>query len=507
MSVPAGRRRPAIAAFAALAVLGAACAGDNPRPSELARAGTTAAPPTVPPTSAPARTSTTLAPPATSTSAPPTAVAGARGIGDPYFPDLGNGGYDVDRYDVELRADPAVNASIAVRVTITARAATALSSFHLDLAGMTVQSVRVDGVDATVRRDDSELVVTPPRPIAPDTSFVTVVEYSGTPTPVADAEGTPLGWLRAGSTTYVVSEPNGAHGWLVSNDHPSDKARFTFRIDVPAGLTAAANGRLRSSLTTDGRTTWVWDNPEPMATYLATVAIGTFSVVDAGTSAGGVRVRHVLPPALVPALTDVLADTDEMLDVLASMFGPYPFGDYGVLVIDARLGYALETQTLSLFDRPIALSSQSRSFQVHELAHQWFGNSVTPRTWRDIWLNEGFATYAESLYRERTEAGFDLDAEMRRLARTPREPIADPGPSELFDREVYDRGALTLHALRRTIGDPAFFAFVRAWATDQRHANGSTDDLITLANRIAGRDVRPLVTDWLTADPMPALPG
>ena len=143
---------------------------------------------------------------------------------------------------------------------------------------------------------------------------------------------------------------------------------------------------------------------------------------------------------------------------------------------------------------------------MHELAHQWFGDSVTVRGWRDIWLNEGFATYAESLYRERTEPGFDIDATMRALARTRHPPIADPAPADLFDKNIYERGALTLHALRRSVGDDAFFAVLRAWATERRHANGSTADFVALASRVAGRDVGPLLTAWLTADPMPALP-
>jgi len=501
--------RPRRAALVALAtaVLAAACsngsglardASVDDRTTEVAASPTTTVTPSPPTATVPSPTATP-----TPTATTPIDLAGA---GDPYFPLLGNGGYDVVRYDVALSANPSTTTAIAVRTTVTATATSALTSFHLDLAGMTIGSVTVDGTAAAFRREGDELVVTPPRAVGAGATFVTAVDYAGTPQPLTDAELTRLGWLRAGDATFVVSEPNGAHSWLASSDHPSDKASFSYRIDVPDGVTAAANGRLVSAESRNGRTTWVWDAPEPMATYLATVAIGSFTVVDGG-AAGGVRIRHVVPTSLTQPLTSTFARTGEMIDVLSSMFGPYPFSDYGALVIDARLGYALETQTLSLFDRQIALSSSTQTFQVHELAHQWFGNSVTPRAWRDVWLNEGFATYAESLWRERTETGFDIDATMRALARRPYAPIGDPEPSGLFGRNVYDRGALTLHALRRTVGDDAFFRTIRAWATQYAHANASTDDFTRLASRVSGTDVAPLIDAWLNADPMPALPG
>ena len=354
----------------------------------------------------------TAAPVVTTTRVPVPGPTDPGGAGDPYFPLLGNGGYDVARYDLALRVDP--------RVDVLDQHPRAHHG-HRDRHARDV-SPRPRGAHGSfghrrrrrgrVRRDGEELVVTPPQPIAAGSTFVTALDYAGVPEPVLDAEGTRLGWLRAGGTTYVVSEPNGAHGWLASNDHPTDKALFRFRIDVPEGITAAANGRLVSSTTENGRTVWEWQTAEPMATYLATIAIGSFTIVDGGTTKG-VRIRHVLPTRSRPQLSASIAGTPQMIDVLTSIFGPFPFSDYGVLAIDARLGFALETQTLSLFDRTILAGGNSAAIQVHELAHQWFGNSVSIRSWRDIWLTEGFATYTESLWRERTERGFDIDAAMR----------------------------------------------------------------------------------------------
>lgn len=448
---------------------------------------------------------TTTAPAPSTITATPRGPADPAGAGDAYFPLLGNGGFDVARYDIAIIANPPASTDIVVRTTITAVATATLATFDLDLTGMTIASVAVDGGPAAFTRDGAEVVVVPARAISFGATFVTTIEYSGTPARLVDAEQTVVGWQRVGTTSFVVSEPNGAHNWLASSDHPSDKAAFTFRIDVPSAVTAAANGRLVSAVAANGRTTYVWDAPEPMATYLATVAIGAFTIVNEAMH-GNVHIRHVFPTPLASQLTSAFARTDEMLDVLTSLFGPYPFADYGALVIDARLGYALETQTLALFDRQIAMSSTTDIFQVHELAHQWFGNSVTVRSWRDIWLNEGFATYAESLWHERTDASFDIDASMRSLARRSFTPIRDPGPDAMFTRSVYDRGALALHALRIDVGDDTFFAILRAWATSFARGNGSTEEFVALATRLAGRDEAPLVNRWLDDDPVPALP-
>jgi len=498
--------RAALGALA-LAVLGAACSA-TPSAERAPGAPTSTR---VAAAAAAERSATTVAP--TTTSPAPSTItstlrgpadpAGA-GAGDAYFPLLGNGGFDVAHYDVAIIANPPATTDIVVRTTITAVATATLATFDLDLTGMTITSVAVDGGAATFTRYGAEVVIVPALTISFGATFVTIIEYSGTPARLVDAEQTVIGWQRVGTTSFVVSEPNGAHNWLASSDHPSDKAAFTFRIEVPSAVTAAANGHLMSAVEANGRTTYVWDAPEPMATYLAIVAIGAFTIVDEATH-GNVHIRHVFPTPLASQLTSAFARTGEMLDVLTSLFGPYPFADYGALVIDARLGYALETQTLALFDRQIALSSSTDIFQVHELAHQWFGNSVTARLWRDIWLNEGFATYAESLWHERTDASFDIDADMRSLARRTFAPIRDPGPDAMFTRSVYDRGALALHALRIDVGDETFFAIVRTWVAERARSNGSTEELIALASRLAGRDIGPLVERWLSADPMPAL--
>jgi aminopeptidase N len=475
-----------------LAASGAACSGDA---FDAGRVGPTTS-------DAPRNTAPTAPSP---TEDEPAGEAGAPGVGDPYFPGLGNGGYDVQHYDLVLDTD---GAAVVASATITAVATVPLDTFSLDFVGLEIDAISIDGEAAPFTRALGELVVDPAPVIDDGDTFEVRVDYHGEPGPLPNPVLGQLGWQRAAGATFVASEPDGARTWFPANDHPTDKAGFRFAITVPAGTAAVASGVMTGRTdAADGRTTFVWEHPDAMPTYLATIAFGELVVVESD-GPHGVVIRHAFAPRLAEKATRTFADTATMIADLEGIFGPYPFDVYGVLVIDGDLGYALENQTLSLFDRSILDGTDaSTRIIVHELAHHWFGNWVTPESWRDIWLNEGFATYAEELWRERTVAGYDIDGSMRALSRRSFGPIGDPGVSGMFSGAVYGRGALTLHALRRTMGDAAFFAFLRAWVDRFGGANASTADLGDLASEVAGTDLRPLIDEWLNNPTMPPLPG
>jgi aminopeptidase N len=481
-----------VAAAAFLAGAASACGGGDGR-SSPATAGTAGGAGTT--------TTTSVAP-----------AAGEPGVGDPYFPALGNGGYDVDAYDLALDVDPTGAGRLTGVATIEATAVEALSSFHLDLDGLEVRSVMVDGEEAAFRRDGPELRIDPADPLAAGAGFTTVVRYDGAPRPSrSGVELLPdVGWfdLAGDAGSYVLAEPSGAATWFPANDHPSDKATFTFRVTVPAGLAVAANGTLQGSRTDAGRTTWTWRMDDPMATYLATVVVGDL-VLTEPVQVGGVTIRNAFAEAHVAAATATFALQPEMLEVFVEAFGPYPFDEYGAVVVDADLFVALETQTLSLFGRDMLGGGEA--VIAHELAHQWFGNAVSPATWRDIWLNEGFATYAQWLWADhRGQATVDaLAAEAHgRLADdgTGDVPPGDPGAADLFHPSVYERGALALHALRAEVGDDAFWATLRRWVADHAGASASTDDFLAVAGAVAGEDVEPFMSEWLYAPELPDLP-
>jgi aminopeptidase N len=428
---------------------------------------------------------------------------GAPGLGDPYFPGAGNGGYDVARYALDLRWRPEAG-RMDGRATITAKATQDLSSFTLDLVGMTATGATVDGRPAATRAGGRELRVTPATALADGARFTVVVRYRGTPHRVATVDPVDPGWFAdEEGDVYTVFEPDGAATLFPANDHPSDKATYRFRVTAPERLAVVANGRLVATTRDGGERTWVFDAPDPMASYLVQVAIGNLEVTR-GTGPGGVPLRDAVDADAPRPGLGALHEVGAMVDFYDDLFGPFPFVTYGALVVDQPLGFALETQTLTIFGwnavgRPAVVA--------HELAHQWFGDAVSPGTWRDIWLNEGFATYAEWLWVEHA-GGASLAESARQVASQATAydvPPADPGPARLFSSTVYDRGALTLYVLRSTIGDDEFDALLHAWVERYGGRSAVTADFEALAEEVSGEELTPLFDAWLRADDMPRL--
>jgi hypothetical protein len=636
---------------------------------------------------------------------------GAPGIGDPYFPLDGNGGYDVRHYDLDVRYEPSTDVLSGV-ATIRARATQNLSSFNLDLVGLNVRYIAVDRRRASWSRDGGELTIIPRRKLFRGERFRVFVVYDGVPEPIGDSVIGVSGFLHTDDGTVVAGQPDVAATWYPVNDHPADKASYRFRIDVPQGLEAVANGELRGSRTSRGRTTWIWDADEPMASYLTTATIGEFDLnayrqagirywdaidpdlftppeprtgqqfaisqkgepafkrlartisvpadgaqlsfwvirdteanwdhlfveahpvgsddwttlpdlnghtsdstglvcpywlglhpflghyqtdngdgtcsptgttgewwaasgssggyeqwaVDLSDYAGsevevsisyasddliqmpGVFVDDVVvsngpgstsfeadgdtfdgwtvpgapegsapnpndwivgtaddaPPPTGEIVAGSFARQPEIIAFLSESFGPYPFSAAGGIVDDTdELSFALENQTRPVYAKTFFSSAESGdSVVVHELAHQWFGDSLALERWQHIWLNEGFATYAEWLWSEREGLGTAQEI-FDSLAAIPADDpfwaltIGDPGPEQLLDGPVYDRGAMTLHALRVLVGDEIFFSILRRWAQSRAGDNVTTPEFIRLAERISGQDLGAFFQTWL----------
>ena len=428
---------------------------------------------------------------------------GAAGVGDPYFPDAGNGGYDVSDYSLNLRYDR--SGTLDARATIVATATQDLSAFNFDYAGPRTRRVRVNGVEATFSQQGRELVVTPGTSIATGSTFSVQVDYRGRPGTITDADGSQEGWFRTGDGAVVLGEPRGSISWFPCNDTPTDKASFRVRVTVPRSLEAISNGKLVRRKRDGRRATYEWRQREPMSTYLATLAIGQFRI-DRGRVAG-VRYLNAVDPKLVRKSQPALRHTGRMLRLFKRLFGPYPFSEVGATVDRAGfIGYALETQT-----RPTYTSAPDEVIVAHELAHQWFGNSVGLKLWSDIWLNEGFATWAEWRWTEErggqtTSQQFDDYYSQPASARGIWEPPAgDPGgPEDLFADSVYTRGAMTLEALRQRIGTDAFLATLQAWAETYRYSSATTAEFIALAEQRSGQELDAFFQDWLYEPGKPA---
>jgi aminopeptidase N len=441
------------------------------------------------------------------------ATTGSNGIGDPYYPLYGNGGYDVRHYDLDVTYDPDTDHLTGIaRLTLVPKAD--LSRFNLDFVGLRVHAMTVAAAPATWTRTlHHELVVTPGHTLRPGHAVQMVVRYGGIPETFR-IPGTPIetGVVPTDDGAEIWGEPDVAAAWFPVNDHPRDKATYEIALTVPQGVEAISNGTLRGRSTHDGWTTWHWVERHPMASYLALAAIGQFELRFRRTATGK-PVIDAVDPDLGRRADRAVGAEIRILRFLARQFGPYPFDALGAVVDDTTNFVALENQTRPLYASNFFQRGGGSFVVAHELAHQWFGDSVSVDTWQETWLNEGFATYAEWLWAQATGKGTPAGIAASWCGISAGEDfwdleIGDPGVNHLFDGPVYIRGALTLQAIRRRVGATDFFRILRQWAALRANATGTTEQFRALAEGISGESLAPLFDEWLfnPSKPSPCAP-
>ncbi len=526
-------------------VAGLAACGGGAGPSTSEATGTTAVV-TVPvsTTSAPATTTaadstTTSLPPPPTTAAPSTTATavpdmwdrllawGGEGLGDSYYPTLGSAGYDVQSYLIQMEFDPSTK-EVSGMATIDAVAVADLDVFSLDFFGLETLGVRVNDTAADFQQVMEELVIDPIQDLGAGEQMTVVVAYQGmfASRPAMAISGYMVGghWSVDGETFFVLNEPDGSAAWAPFNDHPLDKALVNVEITVPAGLTAVSGGRLVERRDDGESSFFSWSLEFPVAPYLIPLAIGPYES-RAEPDSHGLEIITWYPEGLDTSLLEAFSRQSRHVSFMEELFGPYPFETLGGLVVNAGVGLALEHQTLPTYD----ISATAESIIVHEIAHQWFGNSVSVADWGDIWLNEGPATLAEWLWEEETRgvaaydrivaqnygyfsgamfAGEGVSArEAARAAARRHPPPGRPHPDDLFNYSVYGKGALALAALRDDLGDDDFFGLLRNWHDTHRYGNASTADFLSLVERTGGTEARSLVESWIYDPLPPAMPG
>jgi aminopeptidase N len=428
---------------------------------------------------------------------------------DPYLPHNGNFGYRVSRYELDLEYKVAIN-RLTGTATITAATLASLQTFTLDLSdALSVTKVTVNGRrPAHFSTSAGKLHISLSAPLPAGAAMAISVRYGGAPRPIRSYWGE-VGFEELSNGALVAGQPNGAASWFPCDDHPSAKASYRIQISTDSPYRAVANGELVSRRVRAAHTVWTYEQPEPTSTYLITMQIGMYGITKLPKAQ--VPMQAVLPDRLRANFDHDFGRQPQMMKLFVKLFGPYPLSNgYTVVVTDDDLEIPLEAQGISIFGANHCNGRRSSERLIaHELAHQWFGNSVTARRWRDIWLHEGFACYAEWLWSE--NSGGQTAEEWARhyhakLVSSPQDLLlADPGPRDMFDDRVYKRGALTLHVLRGTIGDAKFFALLRDWTSRHKHSTVVTDDFTGLAANYAEVSLRPLWDSWLYSTEVPRL--
>jgi aminopeptidase N len=439
-------------------------------------------------------------------------------FGDPYFPTLGNTGYDVRHYDLALTVDRQTR-TVRGAVTVELRPTVELRAFTFDLVGFDVAAVEVDGTSASVSRPRHKLRIVPRQPLAKGKQAVVRITYSGRPS-AQDLTG--WYWFPGGGALFSP-QPSGASRLFPCNERPSDKATFAFEATTRQGTVAVANGLLeRQSEPREGWVRFAWRETEPFPVYAAVVAVGRFRLMSERSTDGlpiinafprGSKGASAVPKGTPRRLAKRLRRQGEIIATLEKYLGPYPYSSAGAIVTTESRPDAMEAASRPTYPgvRGALKGKHFEQLVAHELAHQWLGDAVTLARWRDIWLNEGFATYGELLWIAESRdipIGdlFQRDSCCFGYYKGMKRPPGDPGPDHLFSVTVYNRGALTLEALRRTVGDDAFYRILREWVDRNRGGNVNTRDFIRLSESIAGRQLDGFFQRWLYEEGLPNLP-
>ncbi|WP_119698473.1 M1 family metallopeptidase [Microbacterium halotolerans] len=428
-----------------------------------------------------------------------------------YTPHSGDSSYRVEHCALDIDYTPRTN-RLAGRAQMRIEVVEQTRSLRVDLVGLQAGKVRVDGrPQRKVAQNDHGITVKPGRRLEAGEQLLLEIEYSGRPRPRRSRWGA-LGWEELEEGAMVAAQPIGAPTWFPCNDRVDDRARYDIRFTTDREFFAAATGVPGPVESAGGKRTWSFSSDVPTATYLLALHVGPYQQYPQTSeiASGELRWRLVTPPAQHGTMLEAFADVPRMIETFEDWFGPYPQSDLTVVVTSEELEIPLESQGLVTFGANHAGPDEQRLI-AHELAHQWFGNSVGIGAWGDIWLNEGFACFSEWVWSEASGGQSIADmaeAHHARLAELPQDLVlGDPGADDMFDDRVYKRGALLLEALRRTTGHQRFRALMREWATGMAHTLATQDAFFALAGSHTDVPLEAFRRSWLVETALPDLPA
>jgi aminopeptidase N len=451
-----------------------------------------------------------------SQSATPASGDGSAGrshpVADDVYPQYGDPATDVLHYALDVKWDPKTTV-LTGTATLAIRAAAPTDHFVLDLAAdMSADSVRVDGAPVADVHDGDHLSVPVGRKLPTDGTATVVIAYHGiphlVPPPMTRPDIQGLGaQVTAGGAVWAQQEPYGAFTWFPCDDQPSDKALYDVTITAPDGWAGVTGGAFQGRTESGGSGVYRWHQANPVSTYLVAFAVDQFKE-DTATGPHGIPLTYWYRPADADAVHKLTAQVPAMISFLEQHFGPYPFATGGVLFRPEMVG--METQTM------ITLSSHVPADDLlHEFAHQWFGDAVTPTTWSGLWLNEGFAMYSQMLW----DTGHPrpgalqttIDALMRQalpqdqMLRTSDGPPGHFKPTHFASSNVYYCPALMLNGLRTALGDAAFYQLLNDWVHQHQGTNQDRAAFVAFVNAHTGRDFTAYINAWLDSPTTPTI--